>query len=123
MSKTKIYTQTAMTVFARESCNTDVGTGNCSLHDVSTTIFLGHLMWTYMDRLIEFLLLTKRIWGSSRHFVFTSIQRSYVYIDRLMVCKMKYTVHRVRFIEYVPQAIHCMAVEDCNEPSRLALAR
>lgn len=40
-----------------------------------------------------------------------------------MACKTKYTVHRVRFIEYVPQAIHCMAVEDCNEPCRLALSR
>ncbi|XP_078365837.1 U3 small nucleolar RNA-associated protein 4 homolog isoform X1 [Oculina patagonica] len=40
-----------------------------------------------------------------------------------MVDKMKYTVHRVRFIEYVPQAIHCMAFEDCDEPSKLALSR
>ena len=45
------------------------------------------------------------------------LQRSF------MACKMKYTVHRVRFIDYVPQAIHCMAVEDCSEPCRLALSR
>ncbi|KAJ7381451.1 U3 small nucleolar RNA-associated protein 4 [Desmophyllum pertusum] len=36
---------------------------------------------------------------------------------------MKYIVHRVRFVEYVPQAIHCMAFEDSSEPSRLALSR
>lgn len=26
-------------------------------------------------------------------------------------------------MDYVPQAIHCVAVEDCNDPSRLALSR
>jgi len=37
--------------------------------------------------------------------------------------KMKYLVHRVRFVDYVPQAIHCLALEDCEDPSRLALSR
>lgn len=36
---------------------------------------------------------------------------------------MKFLVHRVRFVDYVPQAIHCLAVEDTNEPSKLALSR
>ncbi|XP_058956730.2 U3 small nucleolar RNA-associated protein 4 homolog [Pocillopora verrucosa] len=40
-----------------------------------------------------------------------------------MAFKVKFNVHRVRFVEYVPQAIHCMAFEDTDKPCRLALSR
>lgn len=36
---------------------------------------------------------------------------------------MKFKVHRVRFIEYTPQAIHCLAFEDVKVKPRLAISR
>ena len=36
---------------------------------------------------------------------------------------MKLKVHRVRFVEYVPQAINCLAFEDTRGKNRLAVSR
>jgi hypothetical protein len=35
---------------------------------------------------------------------------------------VNYKVHRVRFIPYIPQAIHCLAVEGKKQP-RIAISR
>ena len=37
--------------------------------------------------------------------------------------KMKFKVHRVRFVEYTPQAIHCLSFEDIEDHPRLAVSR
>jgi hypothetical protein len=42
--------------------------------------------------------------------------------DHNCVIMVNYKVHRVRFVPYIPQAIHCLAVEGRKQP-RIAISR